>query len=147
MNAQVEPDVAALHAISNILIDQVRLYERAGTIANRPEAEVAMSRARTARQELLSDVNDRIRKLGDTPDIRGTALGASHKSLLKARPTMGKKRVAIEDVERGEDSLCDELRKLADDEVLSEPTRTFFREMLVRARPVHDEIAFLKNRH
>lgn len=147
MNPEAQTDVAALHAISDILIDQVRLYERASLVAGRPELELAISRARSARQELLGDVNGRIRELGDTPDIRGAALGASHKSLLKARGPVGKRsKAAIHDAERGEDRLCDQLGKHADDRALSEPTRTFFRELLVRARPVHEEIAFLKSR-
>lgn len=149
MIPHVHPDIEALHAISEILIDQVRLYERAAAgVANRPEAEVALAQARKARQDLLGDVNSMIRQLGDTPDIRGTALGASHKSLLKGRAVIGKKNKAVlEDAERGEDYLCDALDKRAADATLSEPTRAFFRDLLIRARPVHDEIALLKTRH
>jgi hypothetical protein len=147
MKTQLDSDVEALHAISSILIDQVKRYDEAAGGLKRPEAEVAIARARTARQELLADVNARIRRLGHTPDIRGMALAAAPKAASPGRGIIRKKRLSIDEAERGEDMLCDELGKRGGDAELSDETRAFFRDMLVRARPVHEEIAFLKNRH
>jgi hypothetical protein len=146
MKTQLDSDVEALHAISGILIDQVSRYDGAAGGTKRPEAEVAIARARTARQELLVDVNARIRKLGHTPDIRGTALAAGPKAVATGGASGKKARLSMAEAERGEDTLCEELGKRAEDAELSAETRAFFRDMLVRARPVQDEIAFLKSR-
>jgi uncharacterized protein (TIGR02284 family) len=83
--------------------------------------------------------------MGVDKETHGTLLGAGHKAFLNARSAVGDDtKAAIEEVERGEDYLRDEIRKRLDEKDLTPDARNFLTAVLPRIKPGHDRISALK---
>lgn len=138
-------DAAALAPIASILKDQVRLYGRAAELAAGTDCAAAIAQVQSERQTLLSEFERELHQLGVDNETHGTLLGAGHKAFLDARAAVGDDtKTAIEEVERGEDYLRDEVRKRATGQELSSARRSFLSDVLTRIKPGHDRISSLK---
>jgi uncharacterized protein (TIGR02284 family) len=141
----MQADAQALAPLASILIDQVRLYARAVEISDADLPADAIRSVWNERQALLSEFQGKLHALGVTEKTHGTLLGAGHKAFLEARARVGDDaKAAIEEVERGEDYLRDEIEKRVHDEDLSTETRSFLTGVLPRIKPGHDRIAAIK---
>ncbi|MBC7767209.1 MAG: DUF2383 domain-containing protein [Phycisphaerales bacterium] len=119
-------DARALAPIASILVDQVRLYGRAAELAEDYTSSSTIASLRNDRQALLSEVERKLDAMGIDEDAHGTLLGASHKAFLDARSAIGDDtKAAIDEVERGEEYLRDEIEKRLEDVGIGAETRTF----------------------
>lgn len=138
-------DAHALAPIASILKDQVRLYGRAAELSQGTGCAAAIVSVRDERQGLLGDFERKLVALGVREDTHGTLLGAGHKAFLDARAVVGDNtKAAIEEVERGEDYLRDEITKRLEDKDLSADARGFLTATLPKIKPGHDRISALK---
>ena len=139
-------DTEALNHITTILIDASKLYREAAEITDEPALQTELRTLTSERESLLTRFQDRVRKLGDEPRTDGSALGAGHMAFMKLRAAVQEDaKVAIGEVERGEDYLRDEIsRKVRDDEVSPE-VRTFLTLALEEVDPGHERISSLKH--
>lgn len=138
-------DAHALAPIASILKDQVRLYGRAAELSAGTDCSAAIAAVRSERQGLLGEFETKLSALGVRDDTHGTLLGAGHKAFLDARAVVGDNtKAAVEEVERGEDYLRDEIKKRADDSDVSAETRAFLSAVLPRIKSGHDRMSALK---
>jgi uncharacterized protein (TIGR02284 family) len=127
-------DIPALNHIITILIDARRLYARALALAKDPDAVLNIQKTRDERTALLATMRGRVRELGGRPVEDGSMLGAAHTAFLNMRSVFDRDlKVALEEVERGEKYLRDEIRKCMRREDLSAETRAFLGVALDRA--------------
>jgi uncharacterized protein (TIGR02284 family) len=141
----MQADAQALAPIASILTDQVRLYARAAEISDAHAPADAIRSVWNERQALLQEFQGKLHALGVTDESHGTLLGAGHKAFLEARAAVSDDtKAAIEEVERGEDYLRDEIEKRTRDDDLSAEIRSFLSGVLPRIKPGHDRIAQIK---
>ncbi|MBC7769392.1 MAG: PA2169 family four-helix-bundle protein [Phycisphaerales bacterium] len=144
----MQTDAHALAPIASILVDQVRLYNKAAELSDDTQAASAIRGVEQERRQLLGEVEQELTSLGVTKDTHGTFLGAGHKAFLQARAALGNdSKSAVEEVERGEDYLRDEIRKRVADADTAPRAKAFLTAVLPRIKPGHDTMSALKKQY
>jgi uncharacterized protein (TIGR02284 family) len=127
-------DIPVLNHIATILINARRLYHRAARLADEDRDVVnRIELTLGERSMLLTEIEDRMRTLGDAPKANGSMLGAAHMAFLDVRSVFERDvKAALVEVARGEKYLSDELRKAMRREDVSADTRAFLGVVLDR---------------
>lgn len=120
-------DISVLNHIATILIDARRLYHRAARLADEDRDVVNQIELTLGeRSMLLSSIQDRISKLGALPKDNASMLGSAHMAFFDVRSVFERDvKAALDEIERGEKYLRDELRKAMRREDVSAETRAF----------------------
>lgn len=135
-----------LSDLAHKLVDQIALYGLARDIASTPTIVDAIQRAKAARADLLQEINAKLWQHEIAAIDQGVKLGAAHKVYQRLRAVSGKDdRVAIGEVERGEDYLRERVSKVASDERLTPHTRNYLQTVLSRIETTHEEVSRLKH--
>lgn len=123
-----EPDVAALNALSHVLMRQIGRLEAALDTAEDPAVQSLVIHAQAAREEILQRVHGRLRHLGSPPEpvLEAGAANRPHNGGGIAVES------AIDEVAHGEAELCIELRRGVQDQTLMPHTRHFLRDLVDR---------------
>lgn len=139
-------DIRALKHIAKILHDQITVYAQALEHADEPPAIEAISAAIAQRRGLLPAVEARIRTLGAEPTDARTLTGYTHQVVTAIHGAIDSSaEMAIEEVEKGEDEIRDQLRKFSRDQDVSAEAQAFFRDLLDDILPMHNRITALKH--
>jgi uncharacterized protein (TIGR02284 family) len=127
-------DLPVLNHIATILFDARRLYHRAARLADEDRDVVnRIELTLGERSMLLTEIQARMRALGDAPNPNGSMLGAAHLAFLDVRSVFERDvKAALAEVARGEKYLSDELRKAMRREDVSAETRAFLGVVLDR---------------
>ncbi len=127
-------DISVLNHIATILIDARRLYHRAARLADDNRDVVnGIELTLGERSMLLTEIQERMRTLGEPPKPSGSMLGAAHMAFLDVRSVFDRDvKAALVEVERGEKYLSDEIRKAMRREDVSADTRAFLGVVLDR---------------
>jgi uncharacterized protein (TIGR02284 family) len=127
-------DISVLNHIATILIDARRLYHRAARLADDNRDVVnGIELTLGERSMLLTEIQERMRTLGEPPKPSGSMLGAAHMAFLDVRSVFERDvKAALVEVERGEKYLSDEIRKAMRREDVSADTRAFLGVVLDR---------------
>lgn len=141
----MQSDAQALAAIACILVAQVHAYSKA-RITDASSAR-AIKEVWNARERLLTEFESKLHELDVRDEINENLLRAAHETFPEARATIGQDTtVAIEDIERGENYLRNEIDMRTRDDGLTTATRLYLMDVLLRIRAGQNQIESIKLR-
>lgn len=139
------PFVDRLNALSRLLVDLDRLYDRAAGIADDDAAKGEISSARRDRLQLLQLVRSELTRRGAAQEEHGTIAGAVQAAVLTVRSLVDTDdHAALSEVQRGEGFLLAELNDTLKIEALSDDEKAFLEDLTSSANAVHSRITALK---
>ncbi len=143
-------DIAVLNSLIETTIDSVDGYRRSAQEATNSRFSAEFLDRANERDHVVSQLRERVRQLGGTPEDDGTVLGAAHRAFLALRDriTGGDDASIIAEVDHGESYLNGKWETALRDDRLSTQTRTLIqqlynsvREGRERWRRLHEDVA------
>lgn len=145
--ADTDHDIRTLNSLIATTIDSINGYtESAEATDNQRFASRFTSRA-AERRQVVTRLQDEVRRLGGDPEDDGTALAAAHRVFLdlKAAVVSRDDKAIVAEVERGEDHIKAKFEAALNDEALSPGARAAVEEGYGSVRQGHDEMRDLKH--
>lgn len=139
-------DVETLNDLVSLCLDSSKGYlEAANTSKNASLSELFRTRSQE-RTRIATEMQAEIRKLGGTPNEHGTLAGATHRVVLDVMALVGNDtKVAITEVERGEDVIKDAFEKRMTKDDVSTSVRTLITQCYSSIKAGHDQMSALKH--
>jgi len=140
-------EITTLNTLIATTTDSITGYENsAQEIENSRFQEIFRQRA-GERQQVVSKLQDEVRRLGGEPDEGGSFLGKAHQRFedLKSAITGGDDKAIINEVERGEDYLKEKFETALSSGTLSGESRSVVEGCYQSVREGHDQISQLKH--
>ena len=139
-------DIAKLDDLIVTTIDSIKGYEHSADHAEAARYEALFRDLAQERRAVVATLQAQSRELGGTPSDFGSAAATIHRRFEDLRRALGGgDAVMIKEIERGEDYLKEEYRRVLDDEAISSDTRTIVAQCYERVRNGHDLIGQLKH--
>ncbi len=140
-------DVSVLNSLIATTVDSVDGYRTAAADSESERFRSIFTDRANEREDLILDMQTRVRELGGEPEDEGTALASAHRVFLNLRDAVtGSDDAAIvAEVERGEDYIKSKFETALADEKLTGETRDVVRECFASVRQGHDQMSSLKH--
>jgi uncharacterized protein (TIGR02284 family) len=139
-------DVDTLNDLISLCYDSAKGYrDAAETGKNKSLAALFVSRGHE-RDGIARELAAKVRELGATPNEHGTLAGAAHRVALDVMAMIGENtKVAIDEVERGEDVIKDAFEKAMRNTDISDSVRTLITRCYSSIKAGHDQASALKH--
>ena len=142
----MKTDVETLNDLISLCLDSAKGYlEAASTSKNASLSELFRTRSQE-RTRIASDMQAKVRELGGTPNEHGTAAGAVHRVVMDVMALVGNDtKVAINEVERGEDVIKSAFEKRLTKDGICDSVRTMITQCYASIKAGHDQMSALKH--
>ncbi len=139
-------DVSTLNDLVSLCYDSAKGYREAAEKGkNTSLAALFVSRAHE-RDAIARELSAKVRELGETPNEHGTLAGAAHRVMLDVMAMIGENtKVAIDEVERGEDVIKGAFEKAMQKTDTSDSVRTLITKSYSSIKAGHDQASSLKH--
>jgi uncharacterized protein (TIGR02284 family) len=143
-------DITVLNSLIETTIDSVDGYRRSAQEATNSRFSAEFLERATEREQVVSQLRDRVRQLGGNPEDDGSVLAAAHRAFLTLRDkvTGSDDAAVIAEVDHGESYLNGKWETALRDGGLSAETRSLIqssydsvREGHERWRRMHEDMA------
>jgi uncharacterized protein (TIGR02284 family) len=143
-------DISVLNSLIETTIDSVDGYRRSAQEATSSRFSAEFLERSNEREQVVSQLRDRVRQLGGTPEDDGSVLAAAHRAFLSLRDkvTGSDDTSVIAEVDHGESYLDGKWQTALKDGGLSTETRTLIqsaydsvREGRERFRRLHEDMS------
>jgi uncharacterized protein (TIGR02284 family) len=114
-----------LYSLIETGLDSVDGYEKAAELARNPRFQALFRERAQARQRLVQELKDEAGVLGGQSPAAGSVLGQAHRVFAELRNRIAGQsdKAMIEEVERGENFICDRFQEAARNEALPAEVR------------------------
>lgn len=133
-------DISVLNSLIETTLDSVDGYRRSAEEAtNSRFASEFLARA-NERQQVVSELQNEVRRLGGNPEDDGSVLAAAHRAFLtiRDRATGSDDHAVLAEVDRGESYLNGKWETALEDDDLSPETRSVIIRNYESVRSGHD---------
>jgi uncharacterized protein (TIGR02284 family) len=143
-------DISVLNSLIETTIDSVDGYRRSAQEATNSRFSAEFLERASEREQVVSQLRDRVRQLGGNPEDDGSVLAAAHRAFLTLRDkvTGSDDASVIAEVDHGESYLNGKWEAALRDEGLSAETRSLIqrsydsvREGHQRWRRLHEDVS------
>ena len=143
-------DISVLNTLIETTIDSVDGYRRSAQEATNSRFSAEFLERTTEREQVVSQLRDRVRQLGGNPEDDGSVLAAAHRAFLtlRDRVTGSDDAAVIAEVDHGESYLNGKWETALQDGKLSAETRSIIqrsydsvREGRDRFRRLHEDMS------
>ena len=143
-------DINVLNSLIETTIDSVDGYSRSAQEATNSRVSAEFLERANEREQVVSQLRDRVRQLGGNPEDDGSVLAAAHRAFLTLRDkvTGSDDAAVIAEVDHGESYLNGKWETALRDDRLSAETRSLVqssydsvREGYERWRRMHEDVA------
>jgi len=143
-------DITVLNSLIETTIDSVDGYRRSAQEATNSRFSAEFLERANEREQVVSQLRDRVRQLGGNPEDDGSVLAAAHRAFLSLRDkiTGSDDASVIAEVDHGESYLKNKWETALRDEGLSTETRTLIqsaygsvRDGYERFRRLHEDVS------
>ena len=143
-----DTDISTLNSLIKTTLDSVKGFEEATKDSDTGRFSSFFSEFARDRRQVVSRLQDEVRRLGGNPEDDSSVAGAAHRTFLNLKQTvMGSDdKAIIEEVERGEDYLKEKYEAALRDSDLSQQTRAVIEQAFTSVRAGHDTARSLKQR-
>ena len=119
-------DISVLNSLIETTIDSVDGYRRSAQEATNSRFSAEFLERSNEREQVVSQLRDRVRQLGGNPEDDGSVLAAAHRAFLTLRDkvTGSDDKAVIAEVDHGESYLNGKWEAALNDEALSPETRS-----------------------
>ncbi|HLL58956.1 MAG TPA: PA2169 family four-helix-bundle protein [Allosphingosinicella sp.] len=119
-------DITVLNSLIETTIDSVDGYRRSAQEATNSRFSAAFLERANEREQVVSQLRDRVRQLGGNPEDDGSVLAAAHRAFLTLRDkvTGSDDTAVIAEVDHGESYLNGKWETALKDDRLSAQTRS-----------------------
>ena len=133
-------DITVLNSLIETTIDSVDGYRRSAQEATNSRFSAEFLERAAEREQVVSQLRDRVRQLGGNPEDDGSVLAAAHRAFLTLRDkvTGSDDDAVIAEVDHGESYLNGKWETALRDEGLSTETRTLIQTCYDSVRQGHD---------
>ena len=133
-------DITVLNSLIETTIDSVDGYRRSAEEATNSSFATEFRQRATEREQVVRQLQSRVRELGGNPEDDGSVLAAAHRSFLTLRDTVtgSDDDAVIAEVDRGESYLNGKWETALRDEGLSSETRSLITACYGSIREGHD---------
>ena len=133
-------DIGVLNSLIETTIDSVDGYRRSAQEATNSRFSAEFLERATEREQVVSQLRDRVRQLGGNPEDDGSVLAAAHRAFLTLRDkvTGSDDTAVIAEVDHGESYLNGKWEAALRDEGLSAETRTLIQGSYDSVRQGHE---------
>lgn len=140
-------EVSTLNTLITTTIDSVNGFERSAENANGSRFQSFFREMAQDRRQVVSRLQDEVRRLGGTPEDDGSVKAALHRGWedLTNALTGSDDKAVINEVERGEDYLKDKWETALRSDDLSAETRSLLTECFASVRRGHDRARDMKH--
>ena len=141
------PDVTVLNSLITTTIDSALGFEESAERSDNPRFQAMFREYAGERRQVVSRLQDEVRRLGGTPEDDGSVKAAAHRRWVDLRDAVsssGDKEV-IAEVERGEDYIKGKYEAALRDDELSAETRSVISQAFESVRSGHDRASALKH--
>ena len=143
------PDDHAVRVLNSLIettVDSADGYRKAAETTGNPDFKTLFKTRAKRRAELSSRLKAEVRSFGGQPRDDGTLLGAGHRTFLglKDKVAGGSDKAVIDEVERGEDFICDKFEKAARDNELPQQVRQLVEKVYTSIKAECDEVSALR---
>jgi uncharacterized protein (TIGR02284 family) len=140
-------DISVLNTLITTTIDSANGFERSAEDADAVRFQSMFREFATERRQCVSQLQDRVRQLGGTPNDDGSLKADIHRRWVDLRDavTGGGDKEVIEEVERGEDYIKEKYEAAMKDDGLSPETRSVISQAYDSVRRGHDRARDLKH--
>jgi uncharacterized protein (TIGR02284 family) len=140
-------DAKILNGLIATTIDSVDGYNAAAQNAENPAFRSIFTDRASEREDLVVELQTRVRDLGAEPEDDGTALAGAHRFFMDIRDTVTgtDDNSIIKEVERGEDHIKAKYEDAIADPELSGETRQIINRCFTSVKNGHDQMRDLKH--
>lgn len=140
-------DVSVLNTLIKTTIDSVNGYRDAAEDTQAGRFAAMFRECAGEREQIVSQLQARVRSLGGDPNDSASALGSAHQAFmgLKDKLMGHDEKAVIDEVERGEDYIKEKYETALADDRLSQETRTVIQQAFTSIRSGHDRVSSLKH--
>jgi uncharacterized protein (TIGR02284 family) len=132
-------DITVLNSLIETTIDSVDGYRRSAQEATNSRFSAEFLERANEREQVVSQLRDRVRQLGGNPEDDGSVLAAAHRAFLSLRDkvTGSDDGAVIAEVDHGESYLNGKWEAALRDEGLSPETRSLVQQSYDSVREGH----------
>jgi uncharacterized protein (TIGR02284 family) len=133
-------DVTVLNSLIETTIDSVDGYRRSAQEATNSRFSAEFLERASEREQVVSQLRDRVRQLGGNPEDDGSVLAAAHRAFLSLRDkvTGSDDDAVIAEVDHGESYLNGKWETALRDDRLSAETRSLVQSCYDSVRDGHE---------
>jgi uncharacterized protein (TIGR02284 family) len=133
-------DISVLNTLIETTIDSVDGYRRSAQEATNSRFSAEFLERASEREQVVSQLRDRVRQLGGNPEDDGSVLAAAHRAFLtlRDRVTGSDDKAVIAEVDHGESYLNGKWETALKDDRLSTQTRTLVQQCYDSVREGRD---------
>jgi uncharacterized protein (TIGR02284 family) len=134
-------DITVLNSLIETTIDSVDGYRRSAQEATSSRFSAAFLERANEREQVVSQLRDRVRQLGGNPEDDGSVLAAAHRAFLSLRDkiTGSDDTAVVAEVDHGESYLNGKWEAALRDDRLSAETRSLVQSCYDSVRRGHEE--------
>jgi uncharacterized protein (TIGR02284 family) len=139
MSTNATHDISVLNGLIETTIDSVDGYRRSAQEATSSRFSGEFLERASDREQVVSQLRDRVRQLGGNPEDDGSVLAAAHRAFLSLRDkiTGGSDESIIAEVDHGESYLNGKWEAALKDAGLSAETRSLIQQCYDSVREGH----------
>jgi uncharacterized protein (TIGR02284 family) len=139
MSTNATHDISVLNGLIETTIDSVDGYRRSAQEASSSRFSAEFLERASDREQVVSQLRDRVRQLGGNPEDDGSVLAAAHRAFLSLRDkvTGGSDESVIAEVDHGESYLNGKWEAALKDGGLSAETRSLIQQCYESVREGH----------
>lgn len=140
-------DVRILNGLIATTVDSVDGYRAAGVDASNERFRSIFSDRANEREDVVLELQTRVRELGGEPEDDGTALAGVHRVFMNLRDavTGSDDAAVVSEVERGEDHIKAKFEAAMADSDLSAESQAVVRQCYASVKQGHDQMRDLKH--
>ncbi len=134
-------DISVLNSLIETTIDSVDGYRRSAQEASSSRFSAEFLDRASEREQVVSQLRDRVRQLGGSPEDDGSVLAAAHRAFLSLRDkiTGGSDESVVAEVDHGESYLNGKWETALRDDALSTETRSLIQHCYESVREGHEK--------
>lgn len=123
-------DIIVVNSLIETTLDSADGYRRSAEEASNSRFVSEFRQRATEREQIVTKLQDGVRRMGGTPEDNGSILAAAHRTFLtlRDRATGSDDKSVLDEVDRGESYLDDKWQTALKDEQLSSETRTLLNQ-------------------
>ena len=136
-------DISVVNSLIETTLDSADGYRRSAEEASNSRFASEFRERATEREQIVTRLQDAVRRLGGTPEDNGSVLAAAHRTFLtlRDRVTGSDDKAVLDEVDRGESYLNDKWQTALNDEQLSAETRSVISQSYESVRSGRDQWA------
>jgi len=142
-----DTDISTLNTLIKTTLDSVKGFEEATKDSDTGRFNSFFVEGARERREVVSRLQEEVRRLGGNPEDDSSVAGAAHRTFLNLKQAvMGRDdKAIIEEVERGEDHIKAKFEIALKDADLAPATRSIIRDAFTSVKAGHDQASALKH--